>query len=583
MPTKRSISPPPSLTKKLKVSDNFEEYYKPDPRYYPNPITWKQANAFNTGKRPKPIDLLNNHIKSQKLDSKTSIDTVVHWFRTDLRLGDSAGLFHAVKQLQAAQNKSNKDARLMALYIINEHDFRAHLDSGWKLRFALDALESLRESLRKLNVPLIVRLFEPKEALLSRSSEFATWFKDLCLGLVNKKSSKSGAVLVTANAQYETDELYRDVNIFGHCDSQFHFQVYHDQCTVVPGALTTGKGSQYTVFTPWYKKWVEYLKTNQSGKDAVATFSFDTSKPLNADLEALESCDYVLPEEFVSYLPNEHLDIPPATEQDAHEVLEHFFKSKKVHDYNEKKDILNLDNTSHLSCYITSGLISTRAVVNRGYHENGNSLMHKDIKQNNSVENFAKEVAWRDFYKHIMCNWPYTSMDVAFKFETMDIKWENDPEKFRKWCVGETGLPIVDAIQRKLLYTGYISNRCRMITASFLSKNLLVDWRWGERWFRKHLLDADLASNSGGWGFSSSTGVDCQPYFRVFNMKLQSEKYDPKGAFVREWVPELKDIDNIKILREGISNATKANGYSQPIVDLKDSREKALEAFREAM
>ena len=240
-------------------------------------------------------------------------------------------------------------------------------------------------------------------------------------------------------------------------------------------------------------------------------------------------------------------------------------------------------STSHLSCYITSGLISTRAVVNRGFHENGDSLMRKDIRQNNSMENFIKEVAWRDFYKHVACNWPYMSMEIAIKFETMDIKWVNDEEMFRKWCMGETGLPIVDAIMRKLLYTGYINNRSRMIVASFLSKNLLVDWRWGERWFRKHLMDADLTSNSGGWGFCSSTGIDAQPYFRIFNMKLQSEKYDPKGAFVKEWIPELRNINDVKILREGLANQPSVNGYPKPIVDLKESREKALETYREAI
>ncbi|SCU89124.1 LAFA_0E16270g1_1 [Lachancea sp. 'fantastica'] len=583
MPPKRTLSPPPSLTKKLKLSENFEEYYNPDPRYYPNPITWKRANVFNTGKRPKPIDLLNQGIeKSQKLDSKTSFDTVVHWFRSDLRLSDNVGLYNAVKQLEEQRKKSkNKNARLVALYSINEHDFRAHLDCGWKLQFALDAVNSLKEELRKLNVALVVRVFEAKDPLLSRSLQFAKWLKNECVGLARNTND---AVFVTANAQYETDELYRDVNILGLNDSRFHFQVYHDQCTVIPGALTSGKGTQYTVFTPWYKKWVEYLKTHQeSQKDAVETFSFDTKDSLNAELDEPESYNYKLPDEFLAYLPNLPLDVPEATEKKAHEVLKEFFNSKKAQSYNENKDILALNSTSRLSCYITSGVISTRAVVNYCYHDNGNSLMRRDIKQNNSVENFAKEVAWRDFYKHIMCNWPYVSMDLAFKFETMDIKWENDEEKFRKWCLGETGLPIVDAVMRKLLHTGYISNRCRMIAASFLSKNLLVDWRWGERWFRKHLIDADLASNSGGWGFSSSTGVDCQPYFRIFNMKLQCEKYDPKGDFVKQWIPELKDVDNAKILREGISNAQTANGYSQPIVDLKESRERALEAFREAM
>ncbi|SCU98333.1 LADA_0H12288g1_1 [Lachancea dasiensis] len=578
MPPKRSsLSPPPGLSKKLKLSDNFEEYYRPDPRYYPNPISWKQANAFNNGKRPKPITLLNERIKNQKLNGQTNVSTVIHWFRTDLRVEDNIGLSKAIEQLSAAK-KHNKNAQLVALYTINEHDFRAHLESGWKLKFALEALSSLRKSLSKINVALVFRHFEPKDALLSRSSQFADWFKTQCMSL----SSNEGEILVTSNAQYETDELYRDLKVFDKTDSKFHYQVFHDQCTVEPGVLTTGKGSQYTVFTPWYKKWVEYLHSHQDGKDVVSTVEIDMNKPVNEKLEKYESHSYSLSKEFLEYLPIEDLGLPEATEKEAHRTLQEFFNAR-ASKYNEEKDILALDSTSHLSCYITSGLISTRTVVNFGYHANGDSLMRRDIKQNNSMENFVKEVAWRDFYKHVMCNWPYTSMDIAFKFETMDIKWDNDVEQFRKWCVGETGLPIVDAIMRKLLQTGYISNRCRMIVASFLSKNLLVDWRWGERWFRKHLIDADLASNSGGWGFCSSTGVDSQPYFRIFNMKLQTERYDPQGDFVKSWIPELEKVDDVKILREGAVNGTDIEGYCAPIVDLKESRERALEAFREGM
>lgn len=198
--------------------------------------------------------------------------------------------------------------------------------------------------------------------------------------------------------------------------------------------------------------------------------------------------------------------------------------------------------------------------------------MNKDIKKNNSLETFIKEVAWRDFYKHAISYWPFLSMDLPFKFETLNIKWENDVFLFEKWCYGETGIPIVDAIMLKMLKTGYINNRSRMITASFLAKNLLIDWRWGERWFRKHLIDYDTASNVGGWGFCASTGIDCQPYFRVFNMKLQSEKYDPEGKFIRHWLEnDENDSDNV---HEPKPNA---------IVDLRDSRERVLERFREVM
>ncbi|SCW04429.1 LAFE_0H13322g1_1 [Lachancea fermentati] len=572
---KRRLSAGSSAVKKAKPSENFKEYYQPNPLYYPNPISWKDANNFNNGKRSKPITLLNAFISGkQKMNSQ--LETVVHWFRCDLRVQDNSALSNALKHLETAR-KANKGADLVALFVINEDDWRAHLESGWKLKFILNAVANLRKSLALMNVPLVVKIFNHKERKLSNTNEFADWFKSVCLSL-----SKNSSTLVTTNAQYEYDEIDRDLRISKRVDEKFSFQIYHDQCVVEPGTLTTGKGSQYTVFTPWYKKWVQYLDTHKKSNDIIDVKTVSKDAKVNKELKAFDSDDYGLPKEFTSYLQDTKLDVPPANEEDALKLLEEFIESGKIGNYNDKKDILSLDNTSHLSVYITNGLISTRTVVNRCFHANDDSLMHKDIKQNNSMETFIKEVAWRDFYRHVMCNWPYLSMELAFKFETMDIRWENDEEKYRKWCLGETGLPIVDAIMRKLLHTGYINNRSRMIVASFLTKNLLVDWRWGERWFRKHLLDADLSSNSGGWGFCSSTGVDAQPFFRIFNMKLQSEKYDPKAKFIKNWIPELRDVANPHLLHESGSHVN-IKGYPKPIVDLKESRDKALELYREAI
>ncbi|SCV04243.1 LAMI_0H14554g1_1 [Lachancea mirantina] len=576
---KRSASPVAETAKKLKISESFEEYYRPDPTYYPHPISWKKANEFNNGKRRKPCDLLDDYIKSQKVSNSAEISTVLHWFRMDHRLQDNTAFSAAVEKFRQLRKK-HSDTRFVAVYTVNEHDWKAHLDSAWKLVFLREAVNSLRSSLQEIDVPLVIKNFHPKNPVLSNSHEFATWFKALCGEICG-----DNGVLVTANAQYETDELYRDLKIAGMTDEKFHFQVFHDQCVVQPGVLTTGKGSQYTVFTPWYKRWVKYLEEEQRGsKDIVKVNKIDVKEKVNDSVEALKALDsdeFKLAEEFTSYLPVKNIQIPTASEEAAHDLLESFIEKGKLKEYNEKKDILGLDSTSNLSCYITNGLMSTRAIVNRCFHENG-ALMHGDIRQNNSIENFIKEVAWRDFYRHVNCNWPYLSMEVAFKFETMEIKWENDQETFRKWCLGMTGFPIVDAIMRRLLHTGYINNRSRMIVASFLAKNLLIDWRWGERWFRKHLIDGDLASNSGGWGFCSSTGVDAQPFFRIFNMALQSQKYDPEGVFIKKWLPELKDVKEVKTLHESSLNRSKC-GYPERIVDLKDSRERALAAFREVV
>ena len=182
-----------------------------------------------------------------------------------------------------------------------------------------------------------------------------------------------------------------------------------------------------------------------------------------------------------------------------------------------------------------------------------------------------------------------SSMSKSFKPEYTDIRWEYNTENFQAWTEGRTGYPIVDAAMRQLNHTGYMHNRCRMIVASFLAKHLLIDWRMGERYFMEHLIDGDFASNNGGWGFSSSTGVDPQPYFRIFNPWLQSEKFDLQGEYIKKWVPELRDLGGGKngpvhdpYGRRAELAATK-NGYPRPIVEHKFARDRALARYKEGL
>ena len=177
-------------------------------------------------------------------------------------------------------------------------------------------------------------------------------------------------------------------------------------------------------------------------------------------------------------------------------------------------------------------------------------------------------------------------MNKPFKPEYSNISWSYDKDDFAAWCEGKTGFPIVDAAMRQLNYLGYMHNRCRMIVASFLSKDLLLDWRMGERYFMEHLIDGDFASNNGGWGFSASVGVDPQPYFRIFNPLLQSEKFDPDGEYIRKWVPELKGIEGKAIhdpYGRGAGDKARKNGYPEQIVEHKGCRERALAAYKKGI
>lgn len=548
--------------KKPKVHGDYDQYTHLNTTYYKHPITCQKANSFNNSSRKKPLDILKElNSKQEKLDG---IKTFIHWFRGDLRVHDNRALSEALEQFKKC--KEQGPAQFLTIFTINEHDWRAHLDGGWKLKFMLKAINSLGEKLSKMSIPLHVLHFKPDAPALCSSSKFATWLKDEC----SKLAKESGPTLVTANLQYEADEQYRDIKVFEQCDSSFKFKVYHDACVVNPGTLATGKGTQYTVFTPWYKKWIEVVQKELSDSNFVQEVS---DKPVNDEKVKFEAPDYELPSEFAGYIPEGGAEIPEASEKAALEQLSIFLKDK-IHNY-EDKDHLPDEGSSHLSCYITSGLISTRVIVKESVKESNGAVAAKDVRKNSPVQEFIREVAWRDFYKHAFSNWPFLSMDIPYHFELNDMKWRDDEEAFKNWCEGTTGVPIVDAIMRKLLCTGYINNRARMITASFMCKNLLLDYRWGERWFRRHLIDFDLASNVGGWGFCSSTGIDSQPYFRILNMEIQSKKFDPDGDYIRKWVPELKDCKDVHTFHLA------RKGYKSAIVNYKKSREDALATYRE--
>ncbi|AJU12820.1 photolyase [Saccharomyces cerevisiae RM11-1a] len=552
-----------SKRSRLDIEHDFEQYHSLNKKYYPRPITRTGANQFNNKSRAKPMEIVEKLQKKQKT-SFENVSTVMHWFRNDLRLYDNVGLYKSVALFQQLRQKNAK-AKLYAVYVINEDDWRAHMDSGWKLMFIMGALKNLQQSLAELHIPLLLWEFHTPKSTLSNSKEFVEFFKEKCMNV----SSGTGTI-ITANIEYQTDELYRDIRLLENEDHRLQLKYYHDSCIVTPGLITTDRGTNYSVFTPWYKKWVLYVNNYKKSTSEICHLHIIEPLKYNETFE-LKPFQYSLPDEFLQYIPKSKWCLPDVSEEAALSRLKDFLGTKSSK-YNNEKDMLYLGGTSGLSVYITTGRISTRLIVNQAFQSCNGQIMSKALKDNSSTQNFIKEVAWRDFYRHCMCNWPYTSMGMPYRLDTLDIKWENNPVAFEKWCTGNTGIPIVDAIMRKLLYTGYINNRSRMITASFLSKNLLIDWRWGERWFMKHLIDGDSSSNVGGWGFCSSTGIDAQPYFRVFNMDIQAKKYDPQMIFVKQWVPELISSEN-----------KRPENYPKPLVDLKHSRERALKVYKDAM
>ncbi|CAM9012420.1 unnamed protein product [Wickerhamomyces anomalus] len=576
MPLKRSPSPnssaSSSATKKFKTSHHldFSHYINLNSKSYPFKHSTKAAIKWNNGSKKKPFEIFEDKYNEGKLNEDEKY--LVHWFKNDLRIHDNTSLYHLVQDAQKI------NAKPIGIYIISLKFLESHLESALKVQFIQNTLKVLRESLSKLNIPLSIIYLDDSKDKYKLSSNSYDSFKDWLTALLNEKFQTNS---IYYNVNYEYDELNRDISLLS---SNLNIKAFHDQCIVKPMQLTSGKGTQYSKFSPWFKKWDSYLNSSPIELLQIQHKfeKWDWSHLPNDD-------DYKLPPQFqVSSLKEVgvtdigNFENLKGGEDEALEKLEKWI-SNSIKEYQSEKDYPSLSSTSRLSPYITQGSISPRLIVTKCQEANNN----KRIGGNTGIETFIKEVAWRDFYRHVTVNWPYLMMFVPFNLGLIDLKWSDDYSRFEKWCLGETGFPIVDASMKCLLHTGYMNNRCRMVVSSFLSKDLAMDWRMGELWFYNHLIDADLSSNNGGWGFSSSTGLDAQPWFRIFNVYTQSEKFDPDGVFIKKWLPNLSKLENFhepyneKIDAKEIEKLT--NGYPKPIIDRKQAREETLERYREAM
>ena len=257
-----------------------------------------------------------------------------------------------------------------------------------------------------------------------------------------------------------------------------------------------------------------------------------------------------------------------------------------IYHYADARNRMGLDGTSQLSPYLRFGMLSARQAAVAAYSAIASA---PSVEARKNAETWLNELIWREFYISILYHFPDVSRQ-AFRADLRDIPWRNDRQEFEAWCEGHTGYPVVDAAMRQLKQTGWMHNRARMIVASFLVKDLLIDWRWGERWFMQNLVDGDPAANNGGWQWTAGVGTDAAPYFRVFNPVLQGQRFDPDGAYVRRWVPELANVPSKFIHKpwEMPADVQRASGciigqdYPTPIVNHVEARERVLSAYRRA-
>jgi deoxyribodipyrimidine photo-lyase len=467
------------------------------------------------------------------------------WFRQDLRCADNRALFAACE---------SKDTAVTALYCITPEQWIEHDVAGVRVDFERRHLAELQRDLDALNIPLVI-IQAPRYADLPKR----------IAGLVQSL----GISVLHANRQYEIHEQRRDGAVkdaLSHLGIDCHW--HEDLCILPPGSVLTQDGRYYTVFTPFKRNWLIQLH-----EQALRLLPVPKAR-----LQRLSVSD-IIPDQWGG-LPNaisaETAEtLWPVGEAHAWQRLQAFI-ADDVALYDQKRNYPAINGTSTLSPYLAAGILSARqclVLAQQAAQQGAAARAGCDV--------WISELCWRDFYKHILIGFPHVCRHQAFKRETDALPWRHDDALFQAWCEGRTGYPIVDAAMRQLKATGWMHNRLRMIVAMFLSKDLFIDWRWGERHFMQHLIDGDLAANNGGWQWAASTGNDAAPYFRIFNPILQGPKFDPDGEFILRFVPELKGLSG-KLLHEPHSKGMSPlfARYPRPIVNHAEAREFTLAQFK---
>ena len=471
----------------------------------------------------------------------------LHWHRDDLRCSDDVALSTA-----AANTAERGD--VVPVFVFDD-DVLAHASPN-RVAFMLDALAALRADYRERGSDLVLRRGDPREVLVDLAGDV-------------------GADHVVWNRAHSGLGRERDDDVRGALeDAGVAHEDFEDAICHEPGSITTNEGTPYQVYTYFWKKWRDRAKdAPYDAPDPDALFA-----PADADTD-LDASD--LPTQDDLGFDEATADLPDAGTDAARDRLLSFLESD-VYEYEEKRDYPAEDCTSHLSVDLKWGTIGVREV-----HEA--VVAARDVadseSERESVEAFRGQLAWREFYMHVL----HYNPDVVaanYKEYEREIAWRDDPEELAAWKRGETGYPIVDAGMRQLLAEGYVHNRVRMIVASFLTKDLQVDWREGYEHYCDHLVDHDTANDNGGWQWAASTGTDAQPYFRIFNPMTQGEDYDPDAEYITEHVPELRnaDPDAIHSWHE-LSRSERervAPDYPAVIVDHGERREEALAMYKRA-
>ena len=466
------------------------------------------------------------------------------WFRQDLRIQDHAALWHATQA-----------GPCIAFVAISFGQWALHHDAAVKIDFYLRQLQELKKQLKNLNIPLVI--------------EEVSFWKDIP-EVISKLIQKLDIECLHANIEVGVNELKRDAEVQQLLEKYNKtFELYHDRTLFPVGAVRNKTQQPYQVFTAFKKKCYELLSLGLP--QCYPQIEVQADLPNN---EIWDESVLTITHEYPECVQKQQAHWP-VSEEYALTLLDDFINDKVIN-YQKERDFPHLDATSQLSPYLNLGILSIRQCIQALFRLQHGHFHIEQLGQ----QTWLDELLWREFYQHTLFDFPQLSKHYPFKANTQNIPWRDAPEDLAAWQQGQTGIPIVDAGMRQLLETGWMHNRVRMITAMFLTKNLLIDWRLGEQWFMQHLVDGDLAANNGGWQWCASTGRDSVPYFRIFNPITQSQKFDPHGDYIRQWVPELAHLDAQLIHEPYNKNPDLSLNYPKPIADLKQTRVRAIEAFK---
>jgi deoxyribodipyrimidine photo-lyase len=479
------------------------------------------------------------------------------WFRRDLRVADNAALFHALKNCTKVQ----------CVFVFDTEILQHLPNQDRRVAFIRESLVELDELLRKtaLKAGVDAKLASQLGLIVLHGN---------ALQEIPHLAKQIEAQAVFANHDDEPAALSRDAQVRGAlANAGIALHTYKDHVVFERQEVLTLAGNPYTVFTPYKNAWLKKVQPQDLAPHPVAEHAAAlVPRPL-----AHRTPVPTLPD-----IGFENIDLKALHYQTgvsgAQALLEDFLH--RIDRYDDTRNFPAVKGPSYLSVHLRFGTVSIRQLALEAWRR---------YKTSQGASVWLSELIWRDFYAQILANFPHVA-ERSFKAEYDAIHWDHGPHGkalFAAWCEGRTGYPLVDAAMAQINQTGYMHNRLRMVVASFLTKDLGIDWRWGEKYFAQNLIDFDLSANNGGWQWASSSGCDAQPYFRIFNPVTQSEKFDPQGKFIKRYLPQLAGLEGADIhapweakpmalLTAGISLG---KDYPSPVVNHAEAREKTLARY----